>query len=153
MTIIFLSNSLKIDVKARNGGKPRENVVRLLDNCIWIRSFKFTQFWIGYLPSIVHVLTIAPSISHITKRDIFKISFAQSDGELRQKWYDADFSDIYKPLTCWLSNGVLKLGFLDICLTTYLVVLNSGNTLFANTAFFLKCLNIGANLQMEQKNE
>ena len=41
-------------------------------------SGKFSQFGRGYLSSTVNVLTNAPKISHITKRDILQISFPQS---------------------------------------------------------------------------
>ena len=56
MTIIFFLKLVKFDVDFRKGTKNSEKVFRFPDTCIWIGSWKFWQYWAGYLPSAVNVL-------------------------------------------------------------------------------------------------
>ena len=55
--------------------KIRKKVSCFLDNCVWIESDKFSQFRRGSLSLTVNLLTNAPKISNITKRNFFEISF------------------------------------------------------------------------------
>ena len=84
------------------------------------------------------MLTNAPQISHITKGDIFQISFPQSDEKIWQKGFRAVFTSVWDPWTCRLSNGVLKPFCLEICLSTFLTVFNFGNTLALTIMFFFQ---------------
>ena len=54
-------------------------IFSFLDNCIWNGCSKSSVLQREYLSSAVNVLTKCPKISHITKRDIFQVSFPQSD--------------------------------------------------------------------------
>ena len=48
------------------------------NNCIWIRSCKFSQSWTGHLPSAVYVLTKTAKISPKNREDTFGINFAEN---------------------------------------------------------------------------
>ena len=60
MTIMFLSKFLKFVVDSTNGTKNWEKDFGFPDNCIWIRSCRFSQPSRGYLPSDVNVLADNP---------------------------------------------------------------------------------------------
>ena len=80
------------------------------------------------MPSAINALTDSRKISDITKRDIFQLHFPHSDEKTWQKCCGAGFSSLWHRLGCWLSNGVLKRGFLHIYLVTSLEVRNLQNT-------------------------
>ena len=58
------------------------------------------------------------------------------------------FQQCWDRLPCRLSKGILKLDFLDICLTTSLAVSNLRNTYAMRVIFFLK----GSNFDLYSKN-
>ena len=68
-----------------------------LDCYSWIGCGKLVLLWREYLSSAVNVLTNTPTISDITKTDIFQINSRHSNETTWCKW---------------LSKGVLKRGFL-----------------------------------------
>ena len=104
-------------------------IFSFLCNYIWNQSRKFSQFRRAYLSSTINVSTDTSQISQITKRDILKISFSQSDQKIWQKGSREDFTSVWNPLTSWLSKGILKQRFLESDLTKFFTVCKFGNML------------------------
>ena len=69
----------------RNGAVDWEKIIRFLDNAISIGCRKFSLLRREYLSPDLNVLAKCDGIPHITKRDIFKVSFALIDEEISQK--------------------------------------------------------------------
>ena len=86
----------------------------------------------------VNMLRNTPTIEHITKGDNLQIRFSQSDEKIWWKCSHADFTTVWDPLTCWLSNGVLKRCFLEIALTKSLTVCNFWNEVAMTIMVFFK---------------
>ena len=124
---VFFSKCSKTDPDFRCGAKNCEKLC-LLDNCIWTGCDKISPLPRQYLSWTFSVLTKYPKILHITKRNIFQVSLPQSHEKNWQICCHADFTCVCDPLTCPLLKGVLKLGFLDICLITNLAVCHFRNT-------------------------
>ena len=122
--------------------KLQQKVFRFLDNCIWIRSRKISQPWIGFLSPDANVLKNTSKISHIDKRDTPQIISYHSDAKIWQMCSHADFTSVWDALTCWLSKDVLKQCFLEIGLTKSLTLCNFGNTLAVTIIFFFKIFKI-----------
>ena len=95
----------------------QEKLFCFLDNCIWIGYQKFSILQRDYLSSADNVLPNIPIISDITKRDILELYFSHKDEKISLKCCLADFNSLWYPWACWISNGILKHGFLDIYLT------------------------------------
>ena len=106
--ILFFSKCLKFDAYSRNGLKKFEKVFGFRDHCNWFGDDNFSKSRKGYLSLAVNVLRNTPKIFHITKGDIFQVSFCQSDEKIWWKFSHADFTRIWDPLTCWLAKGFLK---------------------------------------------
>ena len=70
---------VKIWCRFHKLNKNSEKVFPFEGKCIWIRSDKFPQSWIGYLTLAVNVLTNTPKIGRINMGDIFQINFTQND--------------------------------------------------------------------------
>ena len=128
MRVMSSYKILIIDLDFRNGAKNSEKFSCFLDNWIWTGCGKFSPLRREYLSLTANVLTNSFKIWDITKRDIFQLNFPHIDEKIRWKCCHADFNSLSDPLACWLGNGVLKRGFLDIHLNTYLAVCNSQNT-------------------------
>ena len=75
MTIIIFSKYLQFDGDSRNKPKKLEKSFFGKFGKLSRKLSKFPQFRGGTLSSTVNVLTNAPKISNITKRDSFRISF------------------------------------------------------------------------------
>ena len=99
--IFFFSKSSKFDVNFRNEAKIQKNFF-YWEMCIWIDCDRFSLLQREYLWSAVNMLTNSPKSSDI------KIS---SSICLWSKCCCADFSGVWVPLVCWLSNGVLSGSF------------------------------------------
>ena len=69
----------------RNGERDSEKIIHFLDNAISIGCRKFSLLRREYLSPDLNVLAKCDGIPHITKRDIFKVSFALIDEEISQK--------------------------------------------------------------------
>ena len=80
--IFFFSQCSKIDLDFRNGQKDSEKIIRILENFIRIGCRKFSILQKEYLSPAEKKLAKCPSISHITKRGVFQVSFAHSDEEI-----------------------------------------------------------------------
>ena len=93
--------------------KSLEKSFCFLGNCISIGCVKFSLLRREYLSWTVNVLINKPKLSDIPKRDNFRLNFSHSDETVWWKCCRADFSSVWDSLTCWLSQGVLKRGFLD----------------------------------------
>ena len=116
-----------------------------LDNCIWNGSGNFWLLQTKYFSSTVNVVTSTAKIFHILYRDIFNSKSSRVLKNLGQKCSHSDFTSIWDPLTCSLSEGVLKRGSWDNCFTTSFAVSNFRNTSAMIVIFFGKCLkfNVG----------
>ena len=142
MTIIFFFKCFKFDVDSRNWMKNWERVFCFSDNCIWIRSCKFWQYWTGYLPSGVSVLTKTPKILPNTMVDIFQINFPQNDENTWKKRSHGDFVSFWDTFTFLLSKRVPKRGFSQSGLRKLFTVSNFGNTLAMTIIFEFKMFKI-----------
>ena len=69
-----------------------------------------------------------------------------------QKFWPSCFNSVCVCLQCLLSKGPLKLDFLDIYLTTYFGVRNSGTASARRVIFFWKCSNFNLNLKNAEKS-
>ena len=131
----FYSKCLKSNVNSRNGTKNSEKVVCFLDNCYELGAANSHNSE----KSTCHRISMCqqnPPISQITKRDIFPISFPQSDKKIWQKGSHEDFASVWNPLTSWLSKCVLKQRFLESDLTKSFTVCKFGNILAMTIIFF-----------------
>ena len=63
-----------------------------------------------------------------------------------------DFSSVWDPLACWLSNSVLKQCFLDIDLTTSFAVRNFKNAWDIRVILSFKIFKISCRFQKGSKN-
>ena len=122
--------------------KISEKVFGFSDNCIWIESSRFSQSWIGYLPSGVNVLKNISKISPNSRGDIFQINFPRNDEKTREKCSDGDFWSILDTFTCWLSKSFLKRRFLESFVTKIFTAFKFGNTLPMTTSFLFKIFKI-----------
>ena len=75
----FFSTCLTFYVDSRKGTEKSEKTFGFADNCIWIRSNKYSHSWTGYLASPVNVLTNTPKISPNPTGDIFGMNFPEND--------------------------------------------------------------------------
>ena len=94
-----------------------------LRNCIWGDCCKFSPLRLA-----VYVSTNNSKSSYITNRDILQLHFCQSVGKIWLKCWSADFSSVWNPSACLLSDVVLKRGLLDIYLTPCFTVRDLANT-------------------------
>ena len=99
----------------------------------------------------VNMLRNTPTIEHITKGDNLQIRFSQSDEKIWWKCSHADFTRVWDPLICWLSNGVLKWCFLEIALTKSLTVCNFWNEVAMAIILFFKMFKIWCRIQKWNK--
>ena len=72
---LFLENFWKINIDFKNREKNWEKVFCFCDNCIWIGCIRVSLLIREYLSSSVNVLTNTFKISHIFKRDFFKLNY------------------------------------------------------------------------------
>ena len=63
-----------------------------------------------YLSSGINMLTSNLKIFETTKTEFLELDIFQSDQKIWQKYCRADVSSLSHPLTCWLSQSVLKQG-------------------------------------------
>ena len=131
--------------------KNSEKFFRFSDNCIWIRSGKFSQSWTQYLSSTVNRLTKSRKISPSTRLNIFQIKFFKNNEKSRKKRCDGDFASIWDAFTCWVSKRALKGRLLDSVLNKLFRVANFGNTLAMTIIFSIKMFNIWCRLQKWNK--
>ena len=127
--------------------KESANVFGFNDDSIWIGDNKFSQSRIGCLSLAVNVFPNTPKIQHVTKGGIFQIRFSQSDEKIWWKCSHADFTRVWYPLTCWLSNSDLKQCFLESGLTKSLTVCNFRNKVSMTIIFFFKMFKIWCRFQ------
>ena len=85
------------------------------------------------------------------RKDIFQHYFPHNDEKIWEKCCRADFSSLWYPLGCWLWNGCLKQGFLEIYLTTWFAVRNFGNTSAIRMIFYFKLKIWGRFLEWSKK--
>ena len=78
--------------------KSLQKAFCFLDNYIKIGCCKFSLLQKIYLSSAVNVLTKNQKTSHITKRDIFHISFHQSDEKKIDKSTFMQISQLFETL-------------------------------------------------------
>ena len=90
--------------------KNSEKAFCFLDDCITTDSCEFSVLQREYLWPADTMLPNSPKISNVTKRVTNFISLS-----VMRKY---DKSAALQISACWLSNGVLKRGFLHIYLTT-----------------------------------
>ena len=90
----------------------------------------------------VNMLRNTPTIYHVTKGHILQIRFRQSNGKILWKYSHADFIQVWDPLTCSLSRGVLKRCFLESGLSKSFIVSNFRNKVAMTIIIFLKMFKI-----------
>ena len=101
-------------------------------------SYKFSQYWKGYLLAAVNVLRNIPKILLNTTGDIFQINFSQTDQNTWKKRSHGNFGGLLDTFTCWLSKRFLKRRFLESFLTKIFTVFNFGNTWAMTIIFFVQ---------------
>ena len=119
MRVFFFWKRSKFQLDSNKAAENGEKIFSFRDNCIWIAIFKLSLLRIGYFSLAANVLTSSPKIWHVKKGDFFQFNWLDSD---RWIWYrrcDADLNRALARLSCCLSKGSLKRGFLDIYLTTF----------------------------------
>ena len=73
--------------------------------------------------------------------------FSQSNEKIWSMCYDADFTRVWDPLTCWLSRGVLTWCFLKSGLTKSFTVCNFQKKVAMTIIFFFKMFEIWSRFQ------
>ena len=86
---------------------------------MWICIVKLSLLRTRYFSSAANVLRSSPKSLHVIKRDFLEDNFLPSGQWIWQRFYDADFNSVWTRLRCCLSKVHLKLGGLDIYLTTF----------------------------------
>ena len=147
----FFSLCSKLDVDSRNGTKNWENDFLFSDNCLWIGRSKFQQSRTGCLSSAVNVLKNTSRISHITKGNVFHISFPQSVERIWWKCSHKDFTSVWDPLICWPWKRFLKRSYLESVLTKSFTVCNFGNTRGMTIIFSFEMFKIGCRFEKWNK--
>ena len=97
------------------------------DNYVWTSSTNFSQLWGQYKWSAVNVLTTSIKILDLIQRDVFELKLSWINGKLGSKSCHADLSSGWDPWTRWLHEGVLKLEFFRIQVSTFFRVNNFEN--------------------------
>ena len=91
-----------------------------------------------YLSSAVNMLTNSLKISHVTKRDFFRVNSFHIDQKILSMFCRSDFNNVWARLPCYFSKGPLKRVSLDIYLTTFFGPRYFGNTSATREIFFVK---------------
>ena len=96
------------------------NIFSFLDNFIWIGCVKFSLLPREYLSSAVNVLTQSHKISGVTKRNFSQLCVPHSNGKIRWKLHQADFSSVWKNDIDFRNLAKIQekdCCFLDICIS------------------------------------
>ena len=153
MTINFFSKCSKFDIDSTNGRKKSEKVFGYQDNCIWIGDYQFSQSRKRLLvlvmkksdeSALMQIFQEFGTLLHVDSQGAFWSS-------VLWKFSHADFTRVWKSLTCWLSKAVLKQCFLESGLTKFLTVCNFQNKVPMKIIFFLKNSNIWCRFQKWNK--
>ena len=138
MRVIIFFKILKILCKFQQRKKNGESSFCFLGNRIWSDCGKCSVLLKDFLSSAVNMLGNCPTISDITKRNMFQLYLPKSDEEIWSKCCRDDFMSVWDFLACWLSNDALKPGFLDIFLSASFRVHSFKNTEAIRVTFFSK---------------
>ena len=120
--------------------KFHKRFLLFLDNCILIRSPKFQIVQREYLSPAVNVLTKSGKISNITNKKGFLGQFLSETQHNLMKDSHGDFTSICDLRTCWLLNGGMKRGYLDVCVNIHFTICNFQNTQITTVKLVWKCL-------------
>ena len=74
--------------------KNEGNIFFLSDNIVWIGCVQLSPLRREYLSSAVNVLTNSLKISHMTKRDFFKLNYLRSDQYIWQNGRRSDLNSV-----------------------------------------------------------
>ena len=108
--------------------KISEKTFCFSDKCIGIRYIKLSLLRTEYLLSTVGVLTNILNPLHVTNSHFFQMNYLEINQRIWKRCCRSDWIIVSAHLPCCLSKSPLKFHFLDIHLTTSLIVRNFGNT-------------------------
>ena len=117
MKVIFFKRNSKFHVDFKNEVRNSEKVFCFLHNCMRVGIVKLSLLRTRYLSLAANVLTCNPKIWRVNKTDIFVLNWLGTNQWIWYRCYEADFNSPWTRLLCWLSNGPLKVDFLEISLT------------------------------------
>ena len=153
MTIILFLKRFKIWCRFQKWNQKSEKVFCFSDNCIWIGSCKFSQYWPGYLPSTDNVLRSTTKISRNTMGGhIFRINLIEINEKRWRKCSHFDFRNTSDAFTCLLSKRVLKQPFWESGVSKNFKVCNFGNTSAMTIILFLKILTFDEDFRIATKS-
>ena len=106
----FFSKCWKFDADFKNGQKTWQNVFSLLDNCIWYSSCRLQILQREYLSLTVNVLRKSRKSSNISNREVFQVSFPQSDKKKLVKELSWRFHKCLEPFNMLTIEGCYETG-------------------------------------------
>ena len=119
---------------------------------MWICIVKLSLLRTRYFSSAANVLRSSPKSLHVIKRDFLEDNFLPSGQWIWQRFYDADFNSVWTRLPCCLSKVHLKLGGLDIYLTTFSESVISEIQKLWGSSFWSNCSKLNLDFENAAKN-